>query len=92
MTRLKFRTLRETMAESLALLPEAGLWLPILNRADENGILPEEADGEAVLKELGLEPAKFHAWQSRPWFVAPSWFIKDVAELHEFWVSQQEDL
>ncbi len=94
MTRLVFRSLRETMAENLARLPEAALWLPILNRADDDGLLPDLAAGEAVLQQLGLDLAAFYesrrrALSQHPDFVVHRWVVRDVAQLHEFWVDQQ---
>jgi hypothetical protein len=86
---LRIRTPKETILASIELLPEADLWRPIIEQADDGGgLLREEA--EAILVYLGYTPEQFFDWcRQRPFISLWRNAIRDVAELHEFWVAQQ---
>ena len=86
---LRIRTPKDTIAANIELLPEADLWRPIIERADDGGGLSHE-EAEAVLAQLGYTPEQFFDWCRQRQFISFwSLAIRDVAELHEFWVEQQ---
>ena len=86
---LRIRTPKETILANIELLPEADLWRPIIGRADDGGGLSRE-EAEAVLAQLGYTPEQFFDWcRQRPFISLWHNAIRDVAELHEFWVEQQ---
>ena len=84
------RTIKQIIAANLAMLPEASKWLPIIEQADDSGFLPTIDAGSAALSDLGLDRDAFDRWceQRRQW-INVSLSIRDVAELHEFWVDCQ---
>jgi hypothetical protein len=86
------RTIKQTMAENLAMLPEAPQWLPLIEKANDSGFLPSLEDGFAALSDLGLDRDAFDRWcdQRRQW-IDVTFSIRDVAELHEFWFKCQEE-
>jgi hypothetical protein len=96
----RIRTPKETILDSIELLPEVDLWRPIIEQADDGGYLSRD-QAEMVLVQLGYTPAQFVDWlrqcpfsvfwnqQGGPDHPEASAAIRDVAELHEFWVAQQ---
>jgi hypothetical protein len=84
------RTIKQIMAANLAMLPEASKWLPIIEQADDSGFLPTIEAGSAALSDLGLDQDAFDRWcgQRRQW-INVTLSIRDVAELHEFWLDCQ---
>ena len=85
----RIRTPKETILANIELLPEVDLWRPIIERADDGGVLSRE-EAEAVLAQLGYTPEQFFDWcRQRPFVFRWAAAIRDVAELHEFWVAQQ---
>jgi hypothetical protein len=86
---LRIRTPKETMAGNLALLPEADLFLPLLEQVDDDGFLGSTAEAVGVLNRLGLEACDYVAWieRKRGFFTTVS--SLDLALIHEFWVEQQ---
>jgi hypothetical protein len=85
------RTIKETLAGNLALLPEADLFLPLLERVNDSGYLPCRAAGHGVLRDLGLSSTRFLAWVKRNQrlpaaFPRPEFAVMDVSIIHEFWV------
>jgi len=88
---LRIRTPKETILANIELLPEADLWKPIIEKADDSGYVSKDAAGE-ILATLGYSERQFHDWAtSRGFLCFSSHEICDVAELHEYWVSQQPD-
>lgn len=95
---LRIRTIKETLLANIELLPERDLWRPIIQRADDNGLLPSPKEGVEVLRSLGLDPMRYvnwvasgcSSWRGLPYQGQPT--FASIAELHEFWVSQQPDL
>jgi hypothetical protein len=86
---LRIRTPKKAILANIELLPEARLWGPIIERADDGGFLTLE-EAEAALAQFGYTSDQFCDWcKSRPFFTWLSTAICDVAELHEFWVEQQ---
>jgi hypothetical protein len=86
---LRIRTFKETIFANIELLPEAHLWRSIIGRADDGGGLSRE-EAETVLAQLGYTPQQFFDWcRQRPFIFSWAAAIRDVAELHEFWVEQQ---
>ena len=88
---LRIRTPKETILANIELLPEAHLWRPIIEQADDGGGLSRE-EAEAVLAQLGYTPEQFFDWWRLrgPFaFSLRNDAILDVATLHEFWVAQQ---
>jgi hypothetical protein len=83
------KTTRELMIENLSPLPEARLFLLFLNKADENCLLPDEAEGRKAVQSLGLEQDRFYEFcrQKHRW--PRKWWIRDVVRLHEFWLDTQ---
>lgn len=91
---LRIRTPKETILASIELLPEADLWRPIIERANDSGYLSCRAAGSGVLAQFGLNASKFIAWAKQQQrlpaaFPRPEFALMDVAILHEFWVEQQ---
>jgi len=85
----RIRTPKETILDSIELLPEADLWRPIIEQADDGGHLSRD-QAEMVLVQLDYTPEQFFGWcRQRPFVFLWSAAICDVAELHEFWVAQQ---
>jgi hypothetical protein len=86
---LRIRTPKEIIASNIEPLPEADLWRPIIEKADDGGFLTL-AEAEAVLTQFGYTSNQFCDWcKARPFFSWLSTAFCDVAELHEFWVAQQ---
>lgn len=86
---LRIRTPKETISGNIELLPEADLWRPIIEKADDDGFLARE-EAEAVLAQLGYTPERFFHWcRQRQSINFSTLAICNVAELHEFWVQQQ---
>jgi hypothetical protein len=90
---LRSRTIKETLAANLAMLPEADLFLPLLEQVDDSGYLSCRAAGNGVLRNLDLNPAQFLAWVKQQQrlpaaFPRPEFAVMDVSIIHEFWVER----
>lgn len=86
---LRIRTPKETIATNIKLLPEADLWLPIIEQADANGLLDSTTEVVGVLKRLGLNAIDYVAWIKRTTGSYSTFSALDLALMHEFWVEQQ---
>lgn len=88
---LRIRTPKEIIAANIELLPEADLWRPIIEQADEDGFLPSLEIVLNILRSLGIDPLSLRLWAKCAHNIKPLNALFDVAKIHEYWVSQQPD-
>lgn len=83
---LRSRTIKETLAANLAMLPEADLFLPLLEQVDDDGFFPNHRAVVDALHALGLPLEDCIVFMASRPKTFRTQRTQNLAWIHEFWV------